>query len=337
MSFTAAKEKKAAKGLADANTMTASVILSPGIIQIKELALPKPGKGELRLKLEGTGVCASNIPVWQGREWFNYPLTPGEPGHEGWGMVDALGEGVDNIQVGDRVCMLSYHAYATHDIAPMDHVVKIPEKLHGKPFPGEPLGCAMNIFERSNIKSGHKVAIVGSGFLGLLLLQLCKSAGAETIAISRRGFSLEAAKNCGADHSILMDDHWKIIDKIKNITSGKFCDRVIEATGKEWPLNLSIEITKVRGKLIVAGFHQDGLRQVNMQMLNWRGIDMINAHEREPEEYISGMRKAIWAVEEGKMNPEILYTHEFQLGDLDKAFDLLVKRPDGFIKALIKY
>lgn len=313
----------------------AAILKAPQKVTVEEVDLPEPGKGEVRIRLEGSGVCASNIPVWEGRDWFNYPVTPGEPGHEGWGVIDKLGKDVANWTVGDRVTALSFKAYATHDIAKEDAVVKLPDSFRGKPFPGEPLGCAMNIFNRSDIQKGQKVAIVGSGFLGTLLVQLAKSAGAEVIAVSRREFSLEAAKKAGADHLVQMDDHYKIIEKVKELTNGNFCERVIECTGKEWPLNLSIELTAERGKLIVAGFHQDGMRSVNVQMLNWRGIDMISAHERDPQQYIRGIKAAIEAVEQGKMDPYPLFTHTFSLNEMEEAYQHLTERPDGFIKALI--
>ena len=299
--------------------------------------MPEPAAGQLRLRLEGCGLCASNIPVWEGREWFTYPIKAGSPGHEGWGTVDAVGEGVTDVQVGDRVAALSYNSYAAYDIADADKVVKLPDALAGKPLPGEPLGCAMNIFKRSDISEGQTVAILGIGFLGALLVQLVKNAGARVIAISQREFSLEMAKDCGADEVIPMDDHYKIIEKVKELTNGNFCERVIECTGKEWPLNLAGELTAERGKLIIAGFHQDGMRQVNIQLWNWRGIDVINAHERDPQEYIKGMKAAVEAVADGTLNPDKLYTHSFTLDNIAQAFDSLTNRPDGFVKALITY
>lgn len=313
----------------------AAVIEAPKKTMVKEMALPTPGKGEVRIKLEGSGVCASNIPVWEGRDWFQYPVSRGEPGHEGWGFIDAVGEGVINFKEGDRVTALSFNAYATHDIAKAENTVKLPEFLRNQAFPGEPLGCAMNIFNRSDIKEGQTVAIVGSGFLGNLLTQLAKSAGAKVIAISQRDFSLQTARKSGADHTIQMHDHYKIIEQVKEITNGEFCERVIEATGKEWPLNLSIELTAERGKLIVAGFHQDGMRNLNVQLLNWRGIDMISAHERDPAQYLKGIKEAIVAIEKEWMDPFPMFTHSFSLEEIEKAFQHLTERPDGFIKALL--
>ncbi len=329
-------EKSAVAGTT-ATTMQAAVITAPKSIEVQEVTLPEPQAGQVRLQLEGCGLCASNIPVYEGREWFTYPVEAGNPGHEGWGVVDAVGEGVTNVKVGDRVAALSYKSYAQYDVADADKVVKLPEALAGKPFPGEPLGCAMNIFKRSRIEAGQTVAILGIGFLGALLVQLAKHAGAKVIAVSQRDFSLDIARECGADELVKMDDHWKIIQKVSDLTNGKFCDRVIECTGKEWPLNLAGELTAERGMLIIAGFHQDGMRQVNIQLWNWRGIDVINAHERDPKEYIKGIEAAVEAVEQGIINPDLLYTHTYTLENIDKAFEQLTTRPDGFVKALITF
>ncbi|CAN5868610.1 zinc-binding dehydrogenase [soil metagenome] len=323
--------------LAPPAQMQAAVLTAPQTLAVKEVPTPAPGPGQVLIRLEGCGVCASNLPVWEGREWFSYPTAPGSPGHEGWGLVEAIGEQVQEVQVGDRVAALSYHAYAQYDLAEECQVVKLPASLQNTPFPGEPLGCALNIFARSDIQPGQTVAVLGIGFLGALLVQLAKNAGARVIAISQRPFSLELARRCGADETIPMDDHWRIIEEVKKLTGEKFCERVIEATGKEWPLNLAGELTAERGKLIIAGFHQDGMRQVNVQLWNWRGIDVINAHERDPERYLHGMREAIKAVEKGYLDPSPLYSHHLPLSRISEAFDLLAQRPDGFVKALLSF
>lgn len=144
-------------------TMKAAVLAAPQTVQIQEAVLPEPGPNQVRIRVEGCGVCASNIPVWEGREWFNYPLAAGNPGHEGWGTLDAIGDNVTGLEPGDRVAALSYNSYAEYDLAEASQVVKLPDSLAGTPFPGEPLGCALNIFNRSDIRPGQTVAILGMG------------------------------------------------------------------------------------------------------------------------------------------------------------------------------
>lgn len=317
------------------STMRAAVIAGPGRIGIATALRPNPGRGELRIRIEGCGVCASNLTPWAGPDWMQFPTSPGELGHEAWGTVDALGEGVTTIDVGTRVAALSYRAYAEYDIAAADAVVPLPDSLLGQPFPGEPLGCAINIFARASIAAGDTVAIIGIGFLGALLVQLAAGAGARVIALSRRPFALDLARRMGAAETLVLDDHDALIARVRDMTGGRFCDVVIEAVGKPWPLDLAAELTRERGRLVVAGYHQDGPRQINMQLWNWRGIDVINAHERDPAVYMRGMRLAVEAVASGRLDPAPLYTHRFPLERLGEALDATRDKPDGFMKALV--
>src|SRR5690606_36330300 len=175
----------------------------------------------------------------------------------------------------------------------------------------------------------------GIGFLGALLTRVAAGAGARVIALSRRPFSLEVARAMGAAETIALENHGQVIEEVKALTDGALCPRVIEAVGKPWPLDLAAELTGERGRLVIAGYHQDGARQVNMQMWNWRGIDVINAHERDPAVYTEGMRRAVAAVSEGRLDPAALYTHRYPLDELDAALATMRERPDGFLKALV--
>ena len=317
-------------------TMRAAVVAGPGHIELEHVAVPEPAAGEVRIRLEGSGVCGSNLALWEGRPWFQYPNPAGAPGHEGWGMVDAVGEGVSHLSPGQRVAALTYRAYAEYDVAEAAATVPIPERVGDSPFPGEPLGCAINIFRRSEITPEHTVAIIGIGFLGALLTRLSSQAGARVIAISRRPFALDLAREMGAEVTIPLEDHDAIIRQVQELTGGEGADRVLEVIGAQWPLDLAGELTRTRGRLVIAGYHQDGARQVNMQLWNWRGLDVINAHERDPAIYIDGIRGAVEAVANGILDPARLYTHSFDLDQLDEAFEMMRQRPDGFLKALVR-
>jgi threonine dehydrogenase-like Zn-dependent dehydrogenase len=315
--------------------MQAAVVVGPGRVALQSAPCPDPGPGQVLLRLEGSGVCGSSLPVWGGRSWFDYPQAPGAPGHEGWGRVAALGPGVHGFAVGDRVAALSYHAHAEFDVARADHLVALPRALDGVPVPGEALACAVNIFRRSAIEPGQTVAIVGIGFLGALLTRLAARAGARVIAITRRPFALDVARDFGAAETIAMDDHWKILEQVRQLTDGRWCERVIEAVGAQWPLDLAGELTGEGGRLVIAGYHQDGPRQVNMQLWNWRGLDVVNAHERDPARYVEGMKQAVQMMADGELDPTPLFTHCVPLQDLGTAMDLVESRPDGFLKALV--
>jgi threonine dehydrogenase-like Zn-dependent dehydrogenase len=314
--------------------MQAAVIAGSRTLQISSVPKPAPAAGQVRVRLEGCGVCASSLPVWEGREWFNYPIDSGAPGHEGWGVVDEVGDGVESVKAGERVAFLSGRAFAEYDLADEGSLIRIPDEF--KIYPGEAIGCAMNIFRRSEIEAGQTVAIIGAGFLGNLVIQLAKSAGARVVAISRREAARELAKQCGADITIPMTDHWDIVRKVKEeLTEGRGAERVIECVGTQWPLDIANDIIGTRGRLIIAGYHQDGPRQVNMQNWNWLGLDVVNAHERAPEAYVRGMQEGVDAVLVGRIDPWPLLTHTYALDQLGRALDDVEKRPDDFVKGTV--
>ncbi|MCU0789723.1 MAG: zinc-binding dehydrogenase [Nitratireductor sp.] len=312
--------------------MRAAVFTGAGQCRIELVDKPEPLPGEVRVRLEGCGVCSSNLLPWSGPEWMRFPTAPGALGHEGWGVVDACGAGVGHIREGDRVAALFQNSYAEYDKGDAGAVIALPPELGDRPFPGEPLGCAMNIFARSGIEGGQQVAVVGAGFLGALLVQMAKRAGADVTAISRRPHSLETAKRMGADIVLPLDENSETA--ARDLTGGRLFQRVIEATGKQEPLDLAGRLTAERGRLVIAGYHQEP-RQVNMQLWNWRGIDVINAHERDPAVYAAGVRRAVEAVLSGEIDPWPLFTHRFPLEEIGTALDMTRDRPDGFAKALV--
>ncbi len=317
--------------------MPAAVLVAPGRFEVRDAPVPQPGAGEVRVRLEGCGVCASNVEPWEGQPWSTYPSEAGGMGHEGWGVVDALGEGVDDVAVGERVTMLSGHSFAPYDVASVDQLVRLPAALDGQAFPGEPLACAMNIFRRADVLPGQTVAIVGIGFLGAVLTKLASDAGARVIAISRRAESLALARANGAAETIAMDDHWAIIERVRQLTGEAMCERVIEAVGKQWPLDLASAIVGFGGRLVVAGYHQDGPRQVNMQDWNWKGIDVINAHERDRRVNLRGLNEAVAAVAGGRVDLAALLTHRFSLAELNEAVAATRDKPAGFVKAVVTF
>ncbi|HET9251718.1 MAG TPA: zinc-binding dehydrogenase [Candidatus Eisenbacteria bacterium] len=328
------RSKRASAPAAPARgTMWAAQIQGPRSASVLRVDRPEPGPGEVLVRLEGSGVCGSHGALWEGRAWFQYPCEPGAPGHEGWGRIEALGEDVEELEVGARVTLLSYRAFAEYDVAKAPSVVPLPPELDDDPLPGEALGCAMNVFRRSDVRPGQDVAVIGVGFLGALLVQLASRTGARVFAVSRRAFARDIARRCGATETIPMDG--SAAASILEATRGRGCDRVLEAVGHQEGLDLATALTAEGGRLVIAGYHQDGPRRVDMQTWNWRGIDVINAHERRPEVYIEGMRLGVEAVRSGALDHRFLVTHRFSLSELGGALDAIHTRPESFLKAVV--
>jgi len=314
--------------------MRTARLLEPGRFGVEALDVPEPGAGEVLLKVQGCGVCGSNLGPWEGIQGVGYPMEPGAPGHEVYGTVAAIGAGVGHVRVGDPVTALSYRGFAEYDLASARAVVPIPENLASLPILGEPVACAVNVHRRSGVVEGDTVVVIGVGFLGALLIPLIRQAGPATvIAVSRRRNSLAMAERMGADEVLTFEDD--VPGRIAARTGGRMADVVIEATGLQAPLDLAAELTRVRGRLVIAGYHQDGRRSVNLQLWNWRGLDVVNAHERDPQVYRDGMVEGVRLIANGALQVERLISHVFPLGEINHAFAMASMRPDGFFKAVV--
>jgi threonine dehydrogenase-like Zn-dependent dehydrogenase len=319
-----------------AGEMRAVRLTGPGRVEMVRLPLPEPAGDEVRVRLEGCGVCASNLAPWAGPEWMEFPTAPGALGHEGWGVVEATGDRVADLVPGDRVAILGQSSYASHDVVKAADALLLPPALDGMPFPGEAFACAMNILRRSAIVPGDRVAVVGIGFLGAALTRLASGAGAEVFAVSRSEEARVLARRMGAARSFAADDPAEVLAAVRGLTRARLCDVAIEAVGSQAALDLAGRLVAEGGRLVIAGYHQDGPRQVDMQSWNWRGIDVVNAHERAPEAYRRGLREAVAAVEAGRIDPRALVTHAFPLDRLDAALDAARDKPAGFVKAWVR-
>ncbi len=314
--------------------MRALRIVGPRRAEVQETEVPQPGPRQVRVRVHGCGISGSDLPLWQGQPGFEYPCAPGAPGHEGWGTVDQCGAQVQNISPGQRVGFISTHAYAEFDVADTDSLVPIPPGHNI--FPAETLGCAVNAFDRSAIEKDQTVAVIGTGFMGALLIQLAASAGARVIALSRRPFALDIARRCGARETILLDNAEEVAALVMQLTDGTGCERVIEAAGVQETLGLASALIAARGRLVIVGYHKDAKRVVNLELWNRRGIDVINAHERDSAIRARGMSGAACLLASGLIDPACLHTHAFALDCAAEGFAALENRPEGFLKGWIR-
>jgi threonine dehydrogenase-like Zn-dependent dehydrogenase len=314
--------------------MRAAVLLAPGKLVLREAARPTPGPGQVRVRLEGCGLCADDLPLWEGRPWCAYPLAPGAPGREGWGFVDAVGAGVRGLSGGERVTYAGARGFAEYEVVAADAVVRLPAQLEGAPAPGATLGRAVNILRRCALEPRQTVVVVGVGYLGALLIGLLARHGADVVAVARRPAALEVARRVGAA-LVLPFERESAGAAVRARTGGEGAPCVVEATGAPEALDLAAELCATRGRLVIAGTHADGPRHVNMQW-NWKGLDVCSVHDREPAVCRAGVQAAIAELTAGGWRPAALITHRVALADLRGAFDLLHTRPDGFLKAIVE-
>ena len=121
----------------------------------------------------------------------------------------------------------------------------------------------------------------------------------------------------------------------ENIGKGFGADVVIEASGTQVALTLAGEIVKEHGILSIVGYHQGGLRSIDMDLWNWKGIEVVNAHERRADFQMDSMRRALKLLQARKIVMDPLITHRYSLDQVDQAFSDLEQKPKGFIKAVV--
>ena len=240
----------------------------------------------------------------------------------------ALGPGVASPRVGETVTGLMWNGFAELGVARAEDLVVLPPPLASSGLLGEPLACAMNVVRRSEIGAGDRIVVVGFGYLAALLVQLLPPEIGGWLAVSRRADSRALALRLGAeaayDFSQVPAELWDSFGV------------VIEAAGVQQTLDYATWLTAYGGRLVIAGYHADGPRTVNMQSWNWKGIDVINAHERDPSIYVRALRDALGVVQARGLALERLETHAWLLEQAADAFRYAEDRPSGFVKGVVR-
>jgi threonine dehydrogenase-like Zn-dependent dehydrogenase len=284
-----------------------------------------PASGQVLLRVKACGVCGSDLNAWRGAPGVEYPLQPGQPGHEVWGEVAALGDGVHSLQVGQTATGMAQNGYADYVVTGADDLVPLFDQQ--EPLLGEPLACAANIVRRAAVKPDERLAVVGFSFLTALVVLLMRPRQ-PWIAISRRPDSRDLALRLGADATYAFDN-------VPQSAWDTF-PVVIEGAGVQQTLDYAGWLVAHGGRLVIAGYHADGPRSVNLQTWNWKGIDVVNAHERKPEVYRRGLREGLEVVQQYQLQPCRLVTHAWPLDHAGEAFTALEQRPPGFIKGIVR-
>jgi threonine dehydrogenase-like Zn-dependent dehydrogenase len=317
-------------------TMKASVLVGPGKQKVMEMPNPEITADQVLIKVKACGVCASEMMPWSaGQDEKNRLIL----GHEGIGIIKEAGINVVGFQKGDRVTGLFHNAFAEYTVADYKSIIKVPEGLEDVLAIGEPLSCLMSGANRTLVSLGDTAAIVGLGFMGLGMLQLMKLKGAgNLIAIDVRQESLDNALRFGADIVYSPDQVPSKYKVLQWNEIGQGVDVSVEASGSQLALDLASEMVAAHGVLSIVGYHQSnqGNRNVRMDFWNWKAITVVNAHERRTHVHLKGMEAVLGLIQAGKFNMKDMITNIFSLDEVDKGYEAIKNKPDGFIKSVIK-
>jgi threonine dehydrogenase-like Zn-dependent dehydrogenase len=314
--------------------MKQSILTEPQHSVVEERHIPMVGPNDVLVRVRACGVCASELHGWKG----DSGPYPREYGHEVAGEVVEIGSQVSVFQPGMPVTGLFPRGYAEFACAPQQYVTAVPDGVALDLALGEPLACVLSGARRTNLELGDSIAVIGLGFMGLLMLQAARLRGpARIIAIDPRPEALEAARMFGADETYSPGDvpeplkltEWGHMGKNRGVNVAYEC------SGTQPGLTLASQMVRDHGVLSLVGWHQGGLREVDVELWNWKAFDVINAHERRLDYLMDCMRRGLALLGAGKLDMASLVSHRFGLAEVDHAFQALVDKPEGFHKAVM--
>jgi NADPH2:quinone reductase len=225
----------------------------PEVLELQEVAAPKPSRGQALVGLKAAGV--NFIDIYQRRG--TYPVNlPYIPGLEGAGVIEALGEGVTNFKVGDRVAYVHQPgAYAAQSVVPIEQLIPVPAELtfeQAAAFPLQGMTAHYLLHEFRKVKAGDVVLIhAAAGGMGLLLVQWAKHLGARVIGTVSTEEKAKMAKDAGASEVILYTKT-DFVAEVKRITKDHGADLIIDGVGKTtFPGNL--QAAALRGNIVIFG------------------------------------------------------------------------------------
>jgi threonine dehydrogenase-like Zn-dependent dehydrogenase len=263
---------------------------------------------------------------------------PHRLGHEPAGVVESVGADVTRFKVGDRVTGLFGGAYADYGVAQENALLHLPDSIACEYGLGEPLACLVNAQRRTHIELASRVAIVGLGFMGLGILQLARLRGPGLlVAIDPREEARNTALAMGATAAFAPDqvpDEY-LVTAWDQWQTARGMDVVIEASGTQAGVTLAGKMVRAHGILSILGYHQGGQRSVDMELWNWKAIDVVNAHVRRFNDLMESMRIGLQLLSNRQMDFSPLVTHRYTLDQVDLAYNDMRTKPSGFIKGVV--
>ncbi len=227
---------------------------APEVLRLQEVETPQPGPGQARINVAAAGLNFVDIYIRRGE--YTALTPPYIPGFEGAGLVDAIGEGVQTVKVGDRVAYTGQPgSYAEAQVVQADSLLHLPPEItfeQGAAIPLQGLTAHYLLHEYRRIQPGETVLIhAAAGGMGLLLVQWAKHLGARVVGTVSTEQKARAAKEAGADHIILYTQQdW--VAETKRLTDGVGAHLIIDGVGKTTFAG-NLEAAALRGNIVLYG------------------------------------------------------------------------------------
>ena len=340
--------------------MMAAVLYGKEDLQVEPVAVPKIESGDILVRVKVALTCGTDVKVFRRGYHARMIVPPAVFGHELAGDVVAVGEGVANFTVGQRVVaansapceacffcrrglqnlcedlLFNNGAYAEYIRIPARIVERntylIPSHVgYQDAALVEPLACVIRGFEETSPREGDTIAITGLGPIGLMFVKLAKLYGCRVIAVGRRKTQLDRAAALGADELVVGDDAANPVKAIRAMTGGRGVDIAIEAVGKPQTWEWAVNMVRRGGTVnFFGGCPNDSTIQLDTALLHYSEITCKASFHHTPA-YI---QKALELVCAGHITAGFFVNREEPLANLLEVMRHLMSH-NGHLKTAI--
>lgn len=310
--------------------------VAPEKVELRDFEIGDPDLFEVQIELKATALCAWDQALYKGilPAGTTYPFLHG---HEGVGIVRKVGERVAGFEVGDVVTAMGNNAqlFGQYANVPAVAAAKLdPSVTDYENWLAEPVACVMNGIEWCKLVPGDRVALVGTGFMGLLLMQgLSHTLAQEVIAMDIDARRLNLARKFGADQIIdLSTDDGRAAAAA---LADNPVDVMIEAAGAQPAFDLNYTILREAGRLNIFSWHKADYREVDLGAWHMMGIQVYNASPNISSNFASVFARAVPLMEKGIFDLEPLVSHVMPAEQAPEMFEIASHQSDGYIKGVL--
>ncbi len=327
--------------------MKAAQINQPNQMEIINLPVPQPGVDEVLIRVRASGICGTDIHIFRGEYLGAYPVIPG---HEFAGVVEQIGSAVTRFKPGDRVAVepniacdncenclnnrqnfcLNWQAVGVTRPGGMAELVRVPEKavfsIGDLPFEQgafmEPLSCVLHGVERLAPAMGERVAILGAGPIGCLLMQVLRLRGVVHVTLADRNADrLQVARRLGAD---------AVFEDLAALKPDGY-NAVVDATGAPAVMSRATEFARHGGKVLLFGVPPDGSTlSLPAFPIFRKGLTLLSSFTSLRNSF-----QAIALLKSGSIRVEPLISHRLPLGEFQRGIELIERGQANVMKVML--
>ncbi len=340
--------------------MRAILFEKPGTLRVTEHPEPpSPGPGEALVRVRQVGICGTDFGGFLGKmPYFSYPRIPG---HELGVEVLEVGHGVDNVRPGDRCAVEPYincggcHAcrrghtnccehnqtLGVHCDGGLRPLFLVPaRKLHvsrrldfDQLALVETLAIGAHAVNRGGVSEGDTALIIGAGPIGLSAIEFTRLARARTIVMDLNEARLAFVRErMGVPDTIHAPDTETALERLADLTNGRFADVVIDATGSSRSMSAALEFCAFAGRLVFVGITSQELSFPHAPVLHRRELTILASRNALPSDFTGIIR----AIEEGRLDTSPWITHRTSFDHVAGDFETYLRPDAGVIKAMIE-